>query len=345
MQHQDLPHQPTDRIDPDFTNAETFATLVEKEFAPTPTGAEISGMQLVNYRVEEMPTLIDPILQQAGLACLAGSSDTGKSSLLRQLAVSIVSGADDFLGFPINCRHQSVIFVSTEDEEKAVSYLLRRQTQGIPPQNLEKLRFIFNFKDLNETLEKSLQRQPADLVIIDCFADCFIGDLKDTNKLREFLNKYQLLSAQHNCLFLFLHHTGKRTEDMEPSKNNLLSGQGFEGKMRLVIELRTDPMDPTLRHLCIVKGNYLSGDMKRDSYVLHFNEQEFSFTNTNERMPFEKLAKRYDSGDEDKAKYREAVQLKNEGLTHDEVVEKLKLKNRGRVTDLINRGKAKGWDD
>lgn len=345
MQHSLQPHQPYGEINPPFNDAETFATLAEKQFTQPAEGAEVSGMQLVNYQVEDMPTLIDPILQQSGLACLAGSSDTGKSSLLRQLAISIASGADDFLGFPINCRHQSVIFVSTEDEEKAVSYLLRRQTQGIPPQNLEKLRFIFNFKDLNDTLDKSLQRQPADLVIIDCFADCFIGDLKDTNKLREFLNKYQLLAVQHNCLFLFLHHTGKRTEDIEPSKNNLLSGQGFEGKMRLVIELRTDPMNPTLRHLCIVKGNYLPGDMKRDSYVLQFNELDFTFTNTNERMPFEKLAKKHDSADEDKAKYREVLQLKNEGLTHDEVVEKLKLKNRGRVTDLIKRGKTKGWDD
>jgi hypothetical protein len=343
MQHPERPHQPTDQLNPLF-DAHAFAALAEKQFPAPAAETEISGMQLVNYRVEHIPTLVDPILQQTGLACLAGSSDTGKSSLLRQLAVSIVSGADDFLGFPINGRHQSVVFVSTEDEEKAVSYLLRRQTQGIAPEKLQKLRFIFNFKTLYDTLDKSLQRQPADLVIIDCFADCFIGDLKDTQKLRGYLNEYQLLSAQHNCLFLFLHHTGKRTEDMEPSKNNLLSGQGFEGKMRLVIELRADPMDPTLRHLCIVKGNYLGQEMKRDSYVLHFSEQDFLFTNTNERMPFEKLAKKTESEADDRAKYLEAVQLKNEGKTHDEIAKLLKYKNKCSITELLKRGPSKGWD-
>ena len=65
------------------------------------TDAEITGEYLLQANIEQIPCLVEPFLQQVGLACLAGSSDTGKSSLLRQLAISIVTGApegDSFLG-------------------------------------------------------------------------------------------------------------------------------------------------------------------------------------------------------------------------------------------------------
>src|SRR5688572_9617791 len=68
---------------------------------------EITGEHLLLADVQKIPCLVEPFLQQVGLACLAGSSDTGKSSLLRQLAISVVTGEKEFLGFPINARFKS----------------------------------------------------------------------------------------------------------------------------------------------------------------------------------------------------------------------------------------------
>ncbi len=85
-------------------------------------------------------------------------------------------------------------------------------------------------------------------------------------------------------------HTGKRTQKLVPSKDNLLSGQGFEAKMRLVMELRNDKSDENTKHLCIVKGNYLGKEYKNDSYKLTFDPDTFIFSNTGERVPFENLA-------------------------------------------------------
>ena len=56
----------------------------------------ITGEQLLLMPYEKMPTLIEPILQRTGIACLAGSSDTGKSTLLRQSVIAIVTGETDF---------------------------------------------------------------------------------------------------------------------------------------------------------------------------------------------------------------------------------------------------------
>ena len=56
--------------------------------------------------------------------------------------------------------------------------------------------------------------------------------------------------------WIFKYASDKYTIQRE--KNfELLEKRGFEGKMRLVMELRSDFLDETKRHLCIVKGIYL----------------------------------------------------------------------------------------
>lgn len=303
---------------------------------------EITGEDLLLSEIKEIPCLVEPFLQQTGLACLAGSSDTGKSSILRQLAVSIVSGETDFIGFKINSKHRSVIYVSTEDLQRETSYLLSRQSKGYSPDKLKGLRFIFATDNILKELDRRLSLKNADLVIIDCFADVYGGDLKDTQKIRTYLHPFQELAQKHECLILILHHTGKRTENNEPSKNNLLSGQGFEAKMRLVIELRADLVNPHLRHLCIVKGNYLPASCKKESYALKFDEQSFTFSNTGDRVPFELLVKHIDV-DSCKAKFEQALELKQQGNTHQQIADKLGFGSKGSVTKLFDKAKRNGW--
>jgi len=305
---------------------------------------ETTGEKLLLTEIKEIPTLVHPFLQQTGLACLAGSSDTGKSSILRQLAVAIVTGENNFLGFQINAKHRSVIYVSTEDLERETAYLLSRQTQRYAPQHLKGLRFVFDIENLLKKLDKRLSNKPADLIIIDCFADTYGSDLKDTQRIRTYLHPFQELAQKHECLILFLHHTGKRTENFEPSKNNLLSGQGFEAKMRLVIELRADLLNPLQRHLCIVKGNYLPASFKKESYVLQFDEQNFVFSNTGERMPFELLVKQTDT-DNSKAKYEQAIELKAQGYNYEQIANAIGYNSKGSITKLFDKAKKNGWDN
>jgi RecA-family ATPase len=328
----------------------TVAEEILKEFAPNslPNASrnkveEVTGDYLLHNCLTEIDTLLNPLCQRVGVVCLAGSSDTGKSAMLRQLAIAIVLGLADFLGFIINAIHKSVVFVSSEDDASATSFLLNRQAKGYEAELLRGLRFIFETDNILQTLDESLTKKPADLIILDCFADLYGHDLKDTQRIRTFLNQFQQLAVKHQCLFLFLHHTGKRTEHVEPSKNNLLSGQGFEAKMRLVMELRADNMNPNERHLCIVKGNYLPSNMKRESYVLNFDEQTFCFTNTGKRMQFEFLAKKSDS-DNGKAKYEQAEELRANGDSYEVIAEKLGFGSKGTVSKLFKKAESEGWN-
>ncbi|MBK7223175.1 MAG: hypothetical protein IPH94_18245 [Saprospiraceae bacterium] len=60
----------------------------------TESNSEITGEQLLLSEIKEIPTLVSPFLQQTGLACLAGSSDTGKKAPFYDSLL--------FLLFPVN---------------------------------------------------------------------------------------------------------------------------------------------------------------------------------------------------------------------------------------------------
>jgi RecA-family ATPase len=292
-----------------------------------------TGEELLNMNISELPYLLEGIIPQVGVVALAGSSDTGKSSFLRQLAAAIVKGDEDFLGFKLNLRFKNAIFVSTEDDYMAMAYLLNKQKQkDVKPEAYKGLRYIFDTEDVLTDLTLALMEQPADCIFIDTFTDLYDGEMNATNKIRNYINKFRDLAMKYNCTVIFLHHTGKKTEYQTPSKDNLLGSVGFEGKMRLVIELRQDYNIPGLRHLCLVKGNYIKSEDKKDSYILSF-DNDMIFTNTGRRAPFTTLAK---------SDLRKVSKLKKKGTP--ELVDRVKkLKAEGKsIRDIEKQLKEEG---
>ena len=111
---------------------------------------EITGEMLLNQNINEIPTLLEPLLPKSGLVCLAGSSDTGKSAFLRQLSMSVSAGLKAFLGMKLNVEPRSAIYVSTEDDETANAYLIARQNADmkLSPISLRGLRFLFDSENV-----------------------------------------------------------------------------------------------------------------------------------------------------------------------------------------------------
>lgn len=247
------------------------------------TGTYIKGL-----KVEEIWTLYG--LFPVGISLLVGASDTGKSMALRQLAIC-VAGRMKFLGREWNGKTGKVIVAITEDDETATSFFLNRQNIDIeaPDEAFENIRFIFDTENIIEKLTSEMQRDPADIIILDALGDLFNGkDLNANNQVRSFLQQFSNLANRFSCPVVFLHHTSKRSEDLAPSKNNSIGSQGIEAKCRLVMELRLSAQGPDIRHLCIVKGNYISQRDKSASIDLVMSEN-FVFTDTGKRTDFEDL--------------------------------------------------------
>jgi len=310
-------------LNPDFDDLSDPKTiskhLIELKIEKSETF--FSATELLNRKIDSIPCLLEPIFPKVGLCGFAGSSDTGKSSFLRQFAINVSLGKTDFLGFKLKAENRKAIYVSTEDDEFAVSFLLNKANNEnkLDNEDYMGLSFIFDTHNLLENLDKQINKQKVDLIIIDAFTDIYGKSMNETNQVRTFLNQYSQLAQKHKCLIIFLHHTGKRTEDLMPSKNNLLGSQGFEAKMRLVIELRNDNLDPNKRHMCIVKGNYLPNEFKTESYVMLFNDN-LQFSMSDERKPFDELTAN------NKVELKDRVrELKEKGKTQSEIANEMRI--------------------
>ena len=249
-----------------------------------------TALELIESSREEIPMLVESLIPKSGLSALIGTSDIGKSQLLRQLAIDVVRN-DTFLNFRIKAQHKKAILICTEDNPDSIGYLICKQS-GQPPTGMENIRICFDTAGITDYLDKQLSNDPADLIVVDAWSDVFEHNLNDTSQIRQTLNDYREVALKHGCAIVFLHHAAKGKNDSRPSKDNALGGQGFEAKMRSVMELKADNQDDNLRHLCIVKGNYLPSDMKCKSIVLKFNPEIFTFTNTNEFRHFHELSVR-----------------------------------------------------
>ena len=82
--------------------------LLEANFvSAAELSGEITGEMLLMKQIHEIPTLAEPLFPKVGMACLAGSSDTGKSAFLRQMAMAVSAGLQYFLGMKLNVVHHS----------------------------------------------------------------------------------------------------------------------------------------------------------------------------------------------------------------------------------------------
>jgi len=282
---------------------------------------KFTGKELFDRHIEVIPTLLDPIFPKKGIVVLAGSSDTGKSSFLRDFAISVAEGKNDYLGFRLHPTHNKIIYYSTEDDDDSLAYLLYKQREKISnPEKLSNIKFIFHLNDPIQELEAELQVNPVDCIIIDALGDILEGNMNHLNDVRTYLSNYKIIANRYNCLIILLHHTNKNSENAMPSKHHISGSHGLEAKSRLAIEFRKDKSNANKRHICIVKGNYLTEDYKTKSFVLTFNE-DMTYSLTNERVSFSDLVSGNAVYDEKEAAKRKARELKQQGKSHRKIAE------------------------
>ena len=313
---------------------------VEQTLASQRPAKFISGRQLLEGECEQIPMLIEPLVPQVGLTALVGGSDVGKSSFLRQLATAVALGDSTFLGFRLNTRNRRAIYVSTEDDEGHVRFLLRVQSEvrGLPASAYDGLSYLFETEDVLSDLQEMLSQYPADLIILDAYSDLFTGQLNDAQQVRAFLSGFHQMAVRFKCAVILLHHTGKYKDEQQPSKHHVVGSQAFEAKMRLVLELRPDVLDADTLHLCILKGNYLPNAQKQQTYVLR-RDQAMTFHTTGQRNELSSLQRpaRAETGGYTLAKYQEAKEMRDAGKTLDEIAVALGYQHRSAISKLIHK--------
>ena len=225
------------------------------------------GSDIFNKPKPSTHWLVEKRIPYGSLSALVGESGTGKSTFLSQLAISIIKGEDTFLDYSLTTRSKKVLYVSTEDGLTFTHERLSKQlgysedmfsTDGILIKKdpyLSNIWFLFDNKDVIDSITQLLETESIDLVIVDAYSDVFDEDMNHANKVRQFLTEYGKLADQYGCAILFMHHFGKgiRTK----AKHKILGSAGFEQKMRSILSLDRKEDQSFLK---TVKNNYLSHD-------------------------------------------------------------------------------------
>lgn len=226
----------------------------------------ISGYDLLKNAADSIPHLWYPYFPSIGIVGITGTSEAGKSSLSRQLALAVCNGDKDFLGKPLNTIHKRVIYISTEDSEVSMKVLLKRQAGDAYIEASKMLRLGFNVTKVFPLLARELKKQRTDLVVIDVWSDLYGDNPNDFAKVRANLNEFTKLANTFKTCICIVHHNTKHSKDAEPSKTNLNGSQAIEAKLRTLLELRAISDDA--KQLTVLKGNYISPALKKKRLIL-----------------------------------------------------------------------------
>lgn len=301
-----------------------------------PTFNKVSGADLLNSPVVTLPMLAEGAIPKVGVSIFAGASDLGKSAWLRQLAVHIVTSEKFYCGFPLKPQHNKALFICSEDDENATSSLLHKICDGrYTPDQLQNLNFIFDSENLEDSIRKSLEKDPVDLVVVDCLLDFFGNkNLNQANEVRSWLNPFKRIAAEFQTQIIFLHHLNKRSDEREPNKASLLGSGAIEHAPRLVLELRAGDA-PDQRYLCILKANFLASEAKAEAHELRFTDMRF--VSTGYRKPVYEIVKRSNerSGEHREQLIEKVQDLSKNGLSQRKIADQLNI-SLGTVNNYLN---------
>ena len=289
--HTDAKVQNSSDTSKDFQEKDEDIKNLLSEYEEKEDSVFVCASDLLAMPDTKMPTLYDPIFPQVGICVVGGESDAGKSQFLRNLAICVATGRE-FLGFQFCGKYKSAIYAASEDDSTATAYLMKKHNL-LYKDNVEdwkSLLFIFETDNIIERLNERLEVSPADLIVIDSFADFFNGkDQNNSAQVRSFVKPFSDLARKHRCCIVFLHHIGKWQENNAPSKNALVGSQTLEAISRACFLFVKDKSEKDIRHLCIVKHNYIGSEYKSNSIELRMDSESFTFQPTGNRVPFEQL--------------------------------------------------------
>lgn len=294
-----------------------------------------------------LPFLVEDLIPEGKITILAGPSDTGKSTFALQIAISIIQGKSDVIGKKITARHSKVIYISTEDGPNQVGRKLQKQLDS---SSRDKLGDHFRIVSTMERLKSELQKSKVDLVIIDTLPDFFRGEINSATAVREFFNDtIKPLIRTHGCTFLILHHIGKNKSKVA-HKDQLVGSQSIEAASRQVLYLVEGRKRP-LKELKIVKGNYVSYEVKKEQIVLELDSERLLF----KKVEKETSETKYDDGKNpysdlgsldnppvktrrnspNKSKLEKAMTLDAEGYTLEAIAKELGYKSTSSARNLL----------
>jgi len=239
----------------------------------------ISCNDLFRIDINEEDYIIKDVLPANGISGIIGASDTGKSLLLLQLAVSYLI-KKPFLNQEVNGGKQ-VLICSYEDGLIALKKRMTNLIQNLSEQEICIINTNLHFQLYSENsigdIEEHLTSNPdTGLIVIDPFGDLMQGrDINSTGEVRGVMKSMHNICLQNNLAIVYIHHITKASDkEGGLGKGNSSGSHAIEAKTRVLFELKLE--NDFQRVLGIVKGNDIPIDMKypNKKTILEFENTE-----------------------------------------------------------------------
>ncbi len=230
--------------------------------------------------------ILEPFIPRQSIVLFDGLGEVGKTLLAMQLALSLAAGKS-FLNFEVK-ENRKVMYLTAEENEENFAERLNLLMKGLRIENQETLEqnliwlsiYSQNFQCSTYRLLKNTRKEiePTEfyaylvnaithfkpsLIILDSLVNFYGLDENSSEQASIFMENLKMITKNHDCSFMLLHHQTK--EAMRVDGEKLFRGSMvFREQSRARITLQR--IDENTKKLAIEKLNYYS-QLRRDVYI------------------------------------------------------------------------------
>ncbi|WP_281980728.1 AAA family ATPase [Tenacibaculum mesophilum] len=187
------------------------------------------GDLLKRYKGEKPPKSFWGGISPKMVGFVFGLAKSGKTIICENLALSITSGRDKFLGIPIEIPNSKVLFISME-ENVGIRIIQRgnKQIKGYSSEEKENIKknlyysdeeFIRSVENTQDwvLIEDEIKKYRPNVVFIDS-TNRFNIDIESRDETNKMMQKIRKFADKFECAIILIHHTNKAQKNKSISE-------------------------------------------------------------------------------------------------------------------------------
>ena len=263
--------------------------------------------EMIERSIAEPPTpMIWSGIKKGSFGYIYGPAKSGKTILCENLAMSIASGRDSFLGMPLDCTGiKNVLFVSMEENWKNRTERNKKQINAIEDLDQQN----FNYYVVNEsfpyslidkaswdTLKTTITDTKADLVILDSLTRMTRDEIEKSHVGSEVSANLRDITRNLDITMLVIHHSSKISNSAIDIAN--MAGSRVIGQEADFI-LGINKLANNTRYFKEVANRYKQENEYVTVFTIDNNLWIKKIRNTTEQALLQPIDNREDSGSKD----------------------------------------------
>lgn len=171
--------------------------------------------------IPEPPRIFRGIIRPS-LGCFFGPAKSGKTTLVENLAYSIASGQDEFLGEPLFCENRRVLLVSMEEYSRSRTSRNKKQMDAFSKKHNLDPSWRDNVFVVDESfpryllssehwklLEREIEKIQPGFVMLDSLSRMTTDSIEDSSVASKLMKPLRELAHKHNIALVLIHHSQK----------------------------------------------------------------------------------------------------------------------------------------